>query len=103
MTAVAGRHGKGRIYLPAPTTAVLTTDGGLISSTVQTGLAAATATLVADCNYSGLGADSYADAIVTGSPWTRYNLISAVRIGQVMDTQRRRRNQITETYVSHDV
>lgn len=103
VTAVAGRHGKGRIYLPAPTTAVVTTDGGLISSTVQSGIASTTATLVADLAYSGVGADSYADMVVTGSPWVRYSRVEAVRVGQVMDTQRRRRNQLTETYVSVDV
>lgn len=103
VTAVAGRHGKGRVYLPAPTTAVLTTDGGLLTSTVQTGIATSTAALVADLAYSGVGADSYADMIVTGAPWIRYSKVSAVRVGQVVDTQRRRRNQLTETYVSVDV
>lgn len=102
-TAVAGRHGKGRIYLPAPTTAVLTADGGLLTSTVQTGVAAAAADYVAALNYSGIGADSYADMVVAGAPWLRYAKVSSVRIGNVIDTQRRRRNRLTETYISNDV
>lgn len=103
MTAVAGRHGKGRIYLPAPTTAVVAGGGGLMSSTVQTGIATSTATLVGDLNYENIVGAVYAKAIVAGAPWVRYNLISAVRVGQVIDTQRRRRNQLVETYVSADV
>lgn len=102
-TAVAGRHGKGRIYLPAPVTSQVTTDGGLLSSVPQGAIASSTADLIAALNYSGVGADSYADAIVTGAPWTKYSKVASVRVGNVIDTQRRRRNQITETYVSNDV
>lgn len=103
MTAVAGRHGKGRIYLPAPVTSQLTTDGGLLSSVPQGAIATSTAALIGDLNYENIVGAVYAKAIVTGAPWVRYNLISACRVGQVIDTQRRRRNQLTESYVSVDV
>lgn len=103
MTATAGRHGRGRVYLPAVVTSQVTTDGGLLSSTPQGAIATSTAALITALNYANIIGAVYADAIVVGAPWSRYNTIAAVRVGNVIDTQRRRRNQITETYVSHDV
>lgn len=37
---------------------------------------------------------------VIGSPWTQYGVITQVRVGDRVDTQRRRRAQLEETYVS---
>lgn len=99
MTAVAGRKGKGRIYMPAPPQTLVSVDGGLLSSGACTNLATAAAGLVGDLVTGGGGLFPYIVApIVTGVPWTKYARIKSVRVGNVIDTQRRRRAQITETY-----
>lgn len=104
MTAVAGRKGKGRIYMPAPPTALVTVAGGLLSSGAATNQATAAAALLDDLTYiDGEAPETFVHPIVTGSPWTKYSKVKAVRCGNVIDTQRRRRNQITETYQQVDL
>jgi hypothetical protein len=41
--------------------------------------------------------------VITGAPWTHYGVINQVRCGTVLDTQRRRRRSIAETYESQAV
>jgi hypothetical protein len=38
--------------------------------------------------------------IVTGKPWDKYGVVTTVRVGSIVDTQRRRRNRLTEVYTS---
>jgi hypothetical protein len=40
---------------------------------------------------------------VTGAPYEDYGIVNQVRVGSVVDTQRRRRNRLTETYSSTNV
>ena len=91
-TALATRSGRGRIYVPYTGAAVL--------STTRTGDTAVINGLV-----DALGA--YYDAVTGDSPdtipvvvsqtLTTYNQIVSVDADAVIDTQRRRRNQITST------
>jgi len=41
--------------------------------------------------------------IVTGAPWTHYGVITSVNVGNVADSQRRRRRQLVEARTSLDV
>jgi hypothetical protein len=41
--------------------------------------------------------------IVTGGAFTNYAVISQVRVGNIFDTQNRRKRQLPETYVSDTV
>jgi hypothetical protein len=40
---------------------------------------------------------------IIGDPWRAYGVINSVKVGNRMDTQRRRREQLDEAYVSSDV
>lgn len=102
-TPVIGRKGRGRFYLPSPAVSLVDSKGRLAS-----GVAAAFAGLASDfiegLTYSGpTSGDAHVHAIVTGSPWTHYGLIDSVRVDDVVDTQRRRRNQLDGTYSSSPV
>jgi len=41
--------------------------------------------------------------IVTGKPYVDYAVVTQVQVGNVIDTQRRRRNRLTEVRVSDSV
>ena len=98
LTAQPGRHGRGRIYLPGLPVGKVNANG-MISSGDQTEYATVIRDFLADTSItSGLGA--LVDPIVTGTPYTTYSKINAVRCGRVVDTQRRRRKSLTESYVS---
>lgn len=96
-TQQIGSHGRGRMFLPAHTSAALS-GAKLSSATVddivegQQALLAALGVEVSD--------DVNVRPIVTGAPYVNYAVINSVRVGNVMDTQRRRRNRLTETYTS---
>lgn len=107
-TLQTGKKGKGRVYRPA-IDANSVTAGGLLASDAQTAiLNSEVATLEA------LSINDAPDMVVrpavisrTGSggsgTLSLYSTISSVRVGNVMDTQRRRRNQLTETYANGTV
>jgi hypothetical protein len=98
-TAQPGRQGRGRAFLPGPTTSMLGSDGHL-STVRQTDWLNAQVALLEGLAYSAGGAiDPHVRPVVTGGNWTKYGVISQVRVGNVMDTQRRRRRALTETYV----
>jgi len=103
VTPRIGRRGRGRIYLPPATTGEVDGDG-LYLDTRQAGtLAGAVAFLEAIAITPTGGGNHWALPIVTGAPWTSYGIIGGVRVGNVLDTQRRRRRQLVETYVSAGV
>lgn len=52
---------------------------------------------------TGVTDHTYTQAAVIGAPWTAYGMINSVRVGDRVDTQRRRRYQVEETYVSGSV
>lgn len=87
----ATRSGRGRMYLPAFTVVAL--DDGLVLSAAQTKIKAAAQNLL----------DSFSGAGVTPVLLNRVSKattpITTVRVGNIVDTQRRRRDKLVETYV----
>lgn len=97
-TPRAGRVGRGRFYSPALSVGSIDSEGNVSSSAVTSILAAGIAWLEG-LSYSGVGAgDAHVRPIVTGKPWTRYGMVTEARVGNRVDTQRRRRRQLVETY-----
>jgi len=92
-TARAGRHGRGRFYLPGPVIG-LATDG-LITVGNRDTVANAVQGFVNDLNT--LDADF--SVIVAGSD-AHNSVVTNIRVGRALDTQRRRRNALTEDYLA---
>lgn len=88
-TGLANRAGRGRFYLPA--TAVDASAGGRLSTAAQTTIANAMTRMFAALDPTGITPVIYGR--LTGST----NTITSANVGDVYDTQRRRRNQLTET------
>lgn len=102
-TGRIGRHGRGRIYWPTQPTSDIDATG-LFSSTAQGDLADTWQTAIEGfaITPTGLG-NHWALPIVTGKPYTHYAVITSLNVGNVVDTQRRRRRQLVETRVSRDL
>lgn len=98
VTQKIGRRGRGRIYLP-PTGSAIISDGGNLAQAQQDHVVAG---LVAMLEASAItptgGGNHWALPIVTGAPYTSYAQIDGVRVGQIVDSQRRRRRQTSENY-----
>jgi len=102
-TRVLGAKGRGRIYTPGVTTNSLTADGDLTSTAYGNQLANNIALLEGIAFNGPLITDFSILPIVTGKPYTNYGVIRTVRVGSRVDTQRRRRRQLTESYDSGSV
>ena len=110
VTHVLGARGRGRVYPPPITVDALTSYGVLDSSWAATYLNSHKNTIEA-LSYSSVGAGgAHVRSVVTGpsstggaAPYTRYGTIIGARVGQVVDTQRRRRNKLPEAYQSEAV
>jgi hypothetical protein len=97
-TPQLGRHGRGRMFLP-PFTGSATDGHGHLSSGTTASIAAAQAALLTSLTYSSSSSGGpHLAPIITGHPWTNYARINQVRVGNVLDTQRRRRRSLPETY-----
>ena len=96
-TSRSGRRGRGRFYLPPLTSDALTTDG-LLKSSVPPRIATAAQTFVRALNTSAPGQDLSMAVVVSGKPFTNYAKVTKVRVGDLVDTQRRRRKSIQEDY-----
>lgn len=102
-----GRRGRGRIYGPVPSVAAINADG-LLDSTVLADILSKSVALIEGMAYSGSTGDApHVKSVVTGpassgglAPYTEYAVINSARVGQVVDTQRRRRNKEPEAYSS---
>jgi hypothetical protein len=99
-TPVIGPKGRGRIYWPVMSASQLNSDGRLDSTTQAGFLADVVSMLEGFVITGGVGHSEWALPIVTGGDYTKYGVITGVRVGDVIDTQRRRRRQLVETYVS---
>lgn len=99
-TAQTGRTGRGRMYLPLTTESLTDTHGQISSSNCADILTAQLDLLDGLKYFAPAPAGAHVLPIVTGSGYTRYGVINQVRVGNVFDTQRRRRRQIAETYQS---
>jgi len=101
-TFQTGRAGRGRNYIPGAMVNALksSTDPHLSSTYAGYYLANHIATLEG-LSYTGTGgATAHVRPIVTGGDYTKYGMITSVRVGDVLDTQRRRRRSLEETVVS---
>lgn len=91
-----GRASKGRFYQP---TGRMNIDAaGKVSAADTTAMATSAAQLITDLNGSNMG--SCVVFSVVGQVTTE---ITGVRVGNVVDTQRRRRRNLVESYISKPV
>jgi hypothetical protein len=99
-TGMAGRHGRGRAYLPWNGVAV-STSGALPTSSAA-GVAAAFKTLLTGLSATSLAGSGVAPVIATPSPLAGGATdlpprpITSIGVGVVVDTQRRRRNKLAD-------
>lgn len=91
-TADAGLGGRGRFYAPSP--AVDTQDGGTLTTTARGNLADS-----AEAMFNGLQAAGLSPVIFGTTTFNQIPLIS-LDVGDVIDTQRRRRNKLIEARTS---
>jgi len=105
LTARAGRTGKGRIYLPL---LGLTLQGdGTVPSAGQTAIAngmkalidTLNTALVAVATSPKIGVQSHTASSQDAGAYTGA-AVTNVAIGNIVDTQRRRRGSLTEVYIS---
>lgn len=94
-TGTASRSGRGRIYLPAPSTWNVDLDGRYNHSSRDT-LATDS---VAYLQPLTVGSNTYEPYVVSTTEQA-LRQITSVRVGDVFDVQRRRRNQLAESYVT---
>jgi len=96
-----GRAQKGRIYLPCPYTMVMTEDPitGQIPSAAANHMRDKVDTMIDDVQgeISTIGTEVYA-AIMSPAGAGTTNPILRLAVGTVIDTQRRRRSALVETY-----
>jgi hypothetical protein len=95
MTPRAGAAGRGRFYLPLPVDAI--DANGQVSSVVTQNRANAAAQLMVNVNFS-LSTGTYQGVVVVASSGGFNSTVTAVKVGSVLDTQRRRRNALVESY-----
>lgn len=101
-TSQTGRRGRGRMYTPPHATSAIAQ--GIVSGTAQAAHAAAGKALLeglAVTTTEPVG--SSVRPVVIGAPYTNYAVITHVRVGNVVDHQLRRRNALTEAYVTSAV
>lgn len=89
ITGVANRHGRGRFYLPPLATGAV--DGGRVSAA-----AVAILDVAWTAFFDSMNTDGLSTVVRNRSGHTSLTVVSA-RVGDVFDTQRRRRNKLIET------
>ncbi len=87
-TALPTRAGRGRFYLPGPV--VTTLVGGRLTAGIVTTVVNAAADLIGTMNDSGATVEIYHRTSKTGTAVTSFD------VGDVLDTQRRRRDKLVE-------
>lgn len=96
-TATPGRRTRGRMYFPALGAAIDTSTGRLSSPTTGA-VAAAVVELLQDVADEATSVNP--SAAVVPTVWSRENesgsVITSVEVGDVLDTQRRRRDKLAE-------
>lgn len=101
-TSQVGRRGRGRMYLPPFNSGALA--GGRIRATEVTAAGAAMKAWLEGCRLAGTGPGGvWVSPCVTGDPYTGAALITQVRIGNVYDTQSRRRRALAESFTNTSV
>lgn len=97
-TPLIGRHGRGRIFSPASTTASVSGGSGVFTSSHCNDVRDASIALLEGCSFLATGTGWSIVPIVTGKPYASYGEILEVRVSNVPDTQRRRRKSLTPTF-----
>ena len=90
LTASATRHGRGRFYLPPLAASFLL--NGKLNTTAMTTLDTAWTAFFDSLNTDGV------NPVVRNRTGHVSTPVTSARVGDVIDTQRRRRNKLTETY-----
>lgn len=90
-TALASRRGRGRMYLPAPAYGALTSASRL-DTTIRDDIAQAMSTYLDTDVTTGLF------SCVASATGTLLSTVLEVRVGDVFDSQRRRRDSLIESY-----
>jgi hypothetical protein len=90
LAASRARMNQGRFYLPPPSVAQIT--NGRLNSTPQTRIKNATKILIDDLQGSGF------TPVIKHQDWTTVP-IAFIKVGDVPDVQRRRRNRLVDAYV----
>lgn len=88
---------KGRFYIPIPCLSVATLQNGLISSTDATAVKTAATTMLNSLNNAAADMSVAVFSRKAGSP--AHHNVTSISVGQVLDTQRRRRRKLLEAYV----
>lgn len=101
-TAQIGRPGRGRMYVPALTVDAVNHDSTFKTTWQTTAANVQCNTLEALQIDAGIGGGFWTYPIVTGGNWTKYAIINQVSVGNIPDTQRRRRRALVETRVSQN-
>jgi hypothetical protein len=101
-TQQTGPRGRGRSFWPAIDADSIGADG-TIGQTLREAIAGLQAVLLTDLTLSTDGAGFNVIPAVLAPSRVDYALINQVRVGSVMDTQRRRRNKIVEVYSNEAV
>ena len=98
---VTGAHGRGRMYMPPATSS--DTSATRWSTTAVNDCVEDHVTFLQALTGNDLAGTFYWAPIVAGKPYVKFGRIKRIRIGNVPDTQRRRRNRLVETYEQADV
>jgi hypothetical protein len=93
-----GLANEGRMYLPATT--LVPADDGRIVAGIAESYRDAVVTFINAVDAVGLGPVSVFSKGTPKTPGGAVRDVTGVRLGRVVDTQRRRRNRIPEMYVS---
>lgn len=96
-----GPGSNGRIYLPVAGASASTNAGLILSPAVVANILTAGVDLITVLRNST--GDNPADPIVASGVNATNNSITSVRVGNVVDVQRRRKNELVEVYQSQDV
>lgn len=96
LTAVArGIASRGRFYLPLPS--LMVAADGLISAADQTNINGSVASFLAAINAVSANSQAAVMSRKLGNPGSRF--ITSMKVGRALDTQRRRRNSLSEKMV----
>jgi hypothetical protein len=96
-----GPRGRGRFFLPVPK---LTVDAkGRLNENFRNQMAGISAGLIASLNTSPIDSSSGNHICVQSKVDATASRVTKVRVGDVFDTQRRRRNDLLEAYVTSAV
>lgn len=107
-TSQTGKKGRGRQFLPAIDQNSIDASGRL-SSSAQTSILNAQVAFLEALSYADAPRTIVRPAVISSSTsgasptLNKYATINGVRVGNVVDTQRRRRNKLVEAYASGDV